>query len=502
MNTGPVIPYGSGTIHSEGGGPAGGGNTPVTGEGGLVDQTEEVTSARQVVEVLRPSDIEKQRKITERINTIPDPADRIILINAFNNFGLRPEEIDEYIHRNIDEEGSNALRLAVGASFNNTLTTLEKMEQEIKQGQDPFTSPQYIRLQIAGNTQEDPTSVVYIPVENSFALDGMSKALRANLWMLNTIGKGPGESNLDYRRVYEGIPINPELVSIMDQHAFDIEMFRGDLSGMFTVTSVSEDGTLAKGGPQENVAIADEQQGIDYNQPFDWEISNAETVPTDSLNDVLGFHIRAIGSREGNALLMVKDKPDLVNAIERIKGYLKYARSVSGNDIQFLPGGILCIPRLENELHRFRRIYDLGKEVTYTSSLGEEISQMRIPGEGNIPITEFYGYENFSTEGKSLKESVAEGVIGLPFTMDYEVTNALAEAYGPGAVISELVNFVARPNMPIDPVLKLINTSDDIKREDLPKLLRSIGDYNILSSDLNRVAEMIITLRDRMNTQN
>lgn len=474
---------------------------PLTGVGGEMGRPlEAAIPVRQVVEVFHPGDIDGQKRITERINNLPNPADRIILTNALYSFRLPAPDIMTPI--NEYDGDRDALKLAVGASLNNTLTTLGKMQQEIEQGQDPFTSPQYIRLQIAGNTPEDPTSVVYIPVENSFALDGMYKALRANLWMLNTIGKGPGESNLDYREVYDGIPINPELVSIMDQNAYELEMLGGNLAERFVVENepgghvLVEQGVPVNRGSREDGTLDDkgEGQGPDYDQPLEWEISDEEVVPKKYLNGAEFLYISAIGDREGPIMAM-RNKEDIKWAIDVIKGYLKYAKTVSGDDMQFLCGGRFYEPRLERELRRLRRVYDLGEQVTYLSDSGQETSEMQIPGKENRPFREIYGSEGFSITGKTLEENVRRCVIGDSFVADYDMVRILAKAYKPDDVIAQLVRFIARPNMPVDGVLEVVTNLNDRGKGDLPLLLQSIGDYNIKPPDLVRVANMILSLK-------
>lgn len=311
-------------------------------------------------------------------------------------------------------------------------------------------------------------------VENSFALDGMIKALEANLWMLNTIGKGPGESNLDYRKVYDGIPINPELVSIMDQGALDLEMSDGNLAEGFVVKNIS-----------------------DYDQPLEWEVPDGEVIPTDSLSGEFGTLIRVRGSMEGSAPLSWKDKDSLADAIGAIRSYLKYAATAGGDNIQFLPGGMLCIPRLKKELYRLRKVYDLGEQVDVEG----EISEIRILGRGNRPIGEFYGCPVFSPEGQSLEESVRECVIGVPFTADYDMVTTLAEMYQASAVIKQLVEFVVRSNELVNPVLEIINNSNDIKEEEIPRLLQTLGNHNIKPPDFTRISDMIITLKYIMDTK-
>lgn len=479
--------------------------TPPTEVGGEVgNPLEAAIPVRQVVEVLKHGYIMKQREIMRQINELPDLADRIILTNAFNNFGLPAPDITTLIDGYDGDR--DALRRAVGASLNNTLTTLGKMQQEIEQGQDPFTSSQYIRLHIPGNTLEDQTRVVYIPIANSFDLDGMARALRANLWALNQIGKGPEEPNLDYREVYDGIPINPELVSIMGQDALDLEISGGNLAERFVVKNKPEGHVLVEqsstvnGGLQKDGTPGGEGQDTDYNQPLEWEISDEEIVPIDYLKSTALLYIEAIGDRKGPIMTM-RNKEDIAGAINTIRGYLKTCKTVSGDDMQHLPGGMFCVPRLENELRRLRRVYNLGEQVEYLSDLGEKDSEIQIPVKENRPFRETYGYEGFSITGKTLEENVRRCVIGEPFFADYDMVRTLVKAYKPDEVIAQLVRSIARPNMPVDGVLRIIEDLGDVGEKDLPLLLQSIGDYNIKLSDLVRVANMILHLRFIVDTK-
>lgn len=130
-NTGPGIPP---SVAGDGGG---------AGESILLVEPlgAEPQARQRTVEVFQPGDTESQKRIAEQINNLPNHADRTILTNAFYNFSITPGEIIDSINQSGDPE---TIRLTVGANFNNTLITLEKMQQEIKQGQDLFASPQYI----------------------------------------------------------------------------------------------------------------------------------------------------------------------------------------------------------------------------------------------------------------------------------------------------------------------------------------------------------------------
>lgn len=461
------------------------------------------TKSRPVVEVYDTHNNERHAELVKLIQDVPDLADSRILANALYGFDLTTSDI---MHPIEDYEGSEderaALKQRIGAGMNNSLITLERMQGELAEGMDIFATPQYIRLQIPGGTSD---RIVYVSISDEKSLNQMAQSLDSHLKALNT-DKRTWILDKNYRNNYGNVSIKPELVSIMDQDALDREMSGGDLSESLIVKSVQDEGPSSAEqevpvteDPKEDVDSADEQQGTDYNQPLEWEISDEEVVANGSLSVELGYYIRIIGDLDGGSLPSMRNKEDLEAAISLIRGYLKYANSVPANDVQFLRGGMLCKPRLEGELRRLRRLHDLGEQVTDTSKAWGGTTEMRITGTESIP--EIYGYEVFNPEGKPLEEIVKEWIVGIPFTSDYDVAEFLGENNQADAAINQLVEFIARPGVPIGPVLELIKGSDDIKEEDVPRLLQTIGNYNIKPSDFGRVANMIIDLKYIVDTK-